>query len=252
MDRFGVELCAIADVVQAAKEELERTGELPELEFRLGCVGRGGFEPGMPPEMFEHLEGQFDSFRDWNTVSDVWRLIHTFYHTSSIPNDKRQLRSDLVFWSEVETIKTTMEKRRLAAVTCRVDGTTPECPVDFRVALSSERLIAPRDIPDAVVPHRCVVKLRKEYTYSPADYAEPVIAFHFTKRWTGDTYVEAVAKTRGPPQCDLEIELLSADYLRSKHSQEIACKMLWKLYSVIVAMRRGNPDTDVVRATCVR
>lgn len=251
MSRFCINTCDVAAVVDAAKEELKRTGELPELEVRLGSMTPSGFSPGMPIDVFAHLEEQFDTFRDWNTVSDVWRLIHTYYHGSSIPHDKRQLRTDLVFKSEVETVKTTMEKSRIATATFCVEGSTAACPVDFRIALSSERAIPPRDIPNAAVPYHCVIKLRKEYTYSPADYAEPVMAFHFTKRWTGDTYMETVAKVCNPPQCDLEIELLSADYLSDKSSQEIAFKIMWKLYSVIVEMRRGNPDTDVVVVTAL-
>lgn len=250
MDRFCVDLSACVGVVSAAKKYNSETGVLPELEIRLGFYHRDQhrFEPRMSVEQVHNLEARMDTFRDWNTVCDVWKLINTYYHKSSIAHDKRQLRSDLVFNSEVETVKTTMEKVKLCDRTFVVDGSTVETPVDFRVALSVEKPISDRDIPNKAVPHRCVVKLRKEYTYSPSNYAEPVLAFHLTKRWSGVAYAETMASVNTPPECDIEIELLSERYLQECSAEEIAFKMLWKVYSIIVELRRGDPSKDVVVA----
>jgi hypothetical protein len=245
MERFCVDLSKVSRVIQMAKSHLEKTGDLPELEFRLGLF-RNRFIPGMSEELMTRLEERFDTFRDWNTVSDVWRLIHTYYHKSSIPHDTRQLRSDLVFQSDVVTHKTTMEKVCHTSATFITEGSTQDVPVDFRVAFSVEKTIPTRDIPDSVVPHRCVIKLRKEYTYSPADNPEPVIAFHFTKRWSGGAYAEVMATVNNPPECDIEIELLSKNYLKNHSAEEIAFKMLWKLYSIIIEIRQGNIETDIV------
>lgn len=250
MDRFCVDLKAVAAVVSAAKQHLDETGDLPEIEIRLGLKQRF-FTPGMPLDLLEKLERSLDTFRDWNTAEDVWKLIHTYYHTSSIPQDRRQLRSDLVFDSEVTTTRATMEKIVLKSATFKTEGSTKEIPVDFRVALSVEKPIPTRDIPVSAVPHRCVIKLRKEYSYSPSDHSEPVLAFHLTKRWSGVAYAEAMARTAGPPECDVEIEILSADYLQQHSADEIAFKMLWKLYSIIVEMRGGDPDVDIVSSVQV-
>jgi hypothetical protein len=205
-----------------------------------------GFVPGMSEDMLMRLEQRMDKFRDWNSVCDVWKLIHTFYHSSVIPHDKRKLRSDLVFLSEVKSEKKTMEKLKLATKTFKTEGSSEHLPIDFRFCVSTEKEIPERDVPVSVVPYRCTIKLRKEYKYSPADYSEPVLAFHLTKRWSGTAYVETMASTCDPPQCDLEIELLSETYLREHSATEIAFKMLWKLYSIIVDMSKTDPMSTIV------
>jgi hypothetical protein len=218
-----------------------------ELEVRFGRIRGKSFEPGLSEDDLHRVEALLDTYNNWSEGETDWYRSHVFYHGSSIPGDKRELRTEKVYRSTTQEDVTCVEKRSLQKVNFSVavldenasslsvveDGPA----IDFRVSVAIEHPVPKDDIPMAVRTDRCVVKLRREFLYTPLDRRSPVWGIHLTKRWTASTLVEAFhVSARDPPQCDIELELLDTNYLLTKGSDTTTCKMVWKIYNIIEAI----------------
>jgi hypothetical protein len=238
-------------LVKNAKSVQAETGLFPEVEIRFGRVDtRGGrFVPGMSLHDHSRIEKLLDAYPDWSSVQE-WTTTHAFFHGSNIPGDTRELRTEHTILSEVSTDVLTAHKECIGKATYRVRDDEKN-NTDFRVAVSTERTIDSKARPLSVQPHYTCIKERKEYLYTPwgADAGAPVWCLFLTRRWHASTFVDAcAAKAVQRPECDIEIEIVNPAYLKDKSAEEIVFKLLWKIYSICVAIRGSNANTDMLHA----
>lgn len=257
MDRLRVPRDELVELIARAKALLEETGLLPEVEVRFGVAGVAGFAPGMTPEDLLRVEKLLDAWPDWNRIEE-WMRIHSFTHGSNIPGDTRELRTEYSAWSEVHTSIETMHKEFKGNLTYHtVEATT--APTDFRVALALERPVDARQRPPSAEPTRVEIKERKTYLYTPWRWnGDPVWSIQLTKRWRPSDPARAgkltdaiAAKVSSKPACDIEIEIVNADFLRECSTDEIAFKLLWKVHSMVAALRHRGVDGEVVEAAVI-
>jgi hypothetical protein len=236
-----------ATVAHAAR--LAQDGQPVELEIRFGRIRGRTFEPGFSPDVVDRIETLLETFNNWTESEPGWFQSHVFYHGSSIPGDKRELRTEKVYRSTTREDIECVEKRSAEKLDCAValldgppltpDGDTP--PIDFRISVAIEHPVPKDDIPMTVHTDQCVLKKRREFLYTPVDRRTPVWAFHITKRWSAPTLVQALyLSARDPPQCDIELELLDTRYLLEHGVEFTAFKMIWKIYDVIQAVLGAN------------
>jgi hypothetical protein len=257
MDRLRVGRDELVELIARAKALLDETGLLPEVEIRFGAAGGAGFVPGMTPEDLLRVEKLLDAWPDWNRIEE-WMRIHSFTHGSNIPGDTRELRTEHSAWSEVHTSIETVHKESKGKLTYRTVEATG-APTDFRVALALERPVDARQRPPSAEPTRVEIKERKTYLYTPWQWhGEPVWSIQLTKRWrpldparAGKLTDAIAAKVSSKPSCDVEIEIVNADFLCECSAEEIAFKLLWKVHSMIAALRHKSVDGEVVEAAVI-
>lgn len=211
-----------------------------ELEMRFGRRMQG-FEPGISEQAFMALEKRFDSGREWVRKID-WHNINVFFHSSSLPGDRRKLRTEVTFFptgsEETKRVESTHKE-----LVCNHDYRTVPLsvldrdPVDIRIALNVERAVSATDVPDTVEPTAVHLKTRKCYYYAPTGYDTPVWCYVLTKRWTGSTLQDAkIAQANILPVYEMEIECLCPAYLTSLDPGHVAAKMLFKACDVLDIM----------------
>lgn len=232
---------------------LVRDGQPVELEVRFGRIRGRTFDPGFSPTEVDRIEALLQTFKNWSKGESGWYQSHVFYHGSSIPGDKRELRTEKTYRSTTREDVECIEKRSVDKLDCAVallegppigpEGESP--PVDFRVSVAVEHPVPKDDIPMSVRTDRCVLKRRREFLYTPVDRYAPLWAFHITKRWSAPTLVQALfLSAKDQPQCDIELELLDPRYLVEVGTDEAAFKMLWKVYDVIQAILGETLHSD--------
>lgn len=242
---------AIEAVVQDAQRAIasnptEEDNEI-ELEVRFGRVTRDGFVPGMSTEQMDSLETAFDACRDMKEVRP-WHMSHVFEHPSSIPGDRRPLRTVVTYRSATSKTVASMEKRSLSRATFRVDRIEKEQgerpPIDMRVSAAVEYKVDKDNLPLHTPPTQSEIRARKEYHYIPEGSDRPMWAFHLTKRWRSAKYLQTVCETVArPPQCDLEIEV-DSEYVFNVSDKEVAFKILWKVFEVFSAIVDADLGLD--------
>lgn len=239
-------LKTIEGVVGRAKAMVMRgaAGGSIELEIRFGSVSVDGiFTPGMTAEDMRAVEQSLDSCRDWAQVDD-WCTSYQYFHGSAIPGDGRALRSEVTYRSATDRPRTCVSKNDITKTTYQVlfkDTSVSTATGAFRVALSEEYNVPDEDIPMWEVPKRCCIKERKEYLYTPrGKFSEPAWAFHLTKRWVASKYLSCIyLQQTEEPFYDIEMEIRES-YLRVTEVEEIAFKLMWKIYDIINMLKRDE------------
>lgn len=241
----------VTDVVRTLRSSIESASDQDsfvemEMRFRMGQhMGTHGFQPGVSLKAFEALEERFDTGRDWaKTVN--WHNIHVYFHSSSVPGDARRLRTEVTFDPDDPThpkITHTQKELignydyRLVPLSVTIDT------ADLRIALNVEHNIQPSAVPIDVEPSAVHVKCRKCYYYAPTDRKTPVWCYMLTKRWTGSTLEDAMlAKEHHEPVCEVELECMCPDYVRSKDPGRLSINMLHKACDIFGILDRRLAD----------
>lgn len=238
-----------------------------ELELRFHTT-RG---LGVSSHVMDRLEASFNKSRHWSKVED-WHVVCTHYHASSIPDDQRELRTQIIFnpgagdeSAVVNTeVKKTVQNLDLVTESIAAQAAGNEGEMKIRVALARESVVPKEHIPAETQSTKVHIKERKCYYYTSKSLSmdaldqrhEPTWMYCLTRRWTGMTYVEAQTnkmRRRESAICEIEVELLNpAAMLQVQCPERVAFSILQIAHGILNFMddsRFGNPQMYSLQPT---
>lgn len=237
-----------------------------EFEARLGTMTDSGFVPGIPERAFLAIQEKMDSFSQWASVTVTETT--TYYFRSSSGDQVRTKVTYLEDGIENEHLrKKTVSKadfrykpyfycakRRLGVpcqcASCHAQG-TELVSSDLRVAISTENVVAPSELPDSVLPSLVRIASRKSYLYNASSTKKPLWRYDLSRCWSATTKADAETLRAGgaTPVYEFECEGVNmAEYIaETKHTDLfVALSLTLKLLDFMV--QRTAATFEVIAA----
>ena len=221
---------AVATAVRKYRD-VRRTTPHVELELRLGSRGKGGrFVAGCSREFVHAALARV--LKSSAFVQSDWNECHDFFYLAN----GDAVRSRVSFNTDnLELTRVTVKKKRIYDVVLACGE------VMIRVALNLETPYT-QPLPFVVTTTHMRIQQRRSFTYggSKSTDTDKCWAYDFSLTWAGKTKNDAEARQNSEDAIfEMEIELLSFQYLTRNSDEHVAASLLMKACDFIEDGRKN-------------